>query len=419
MIHLPARVITNLHAQQVNVTEGAFPTGTRETYELKTVGGYSVKLTADHKVWTRTRGWVEAQNLQPDDEVRLPSKPACVTEIGEPQDPRFFELLGMLVSETNGDVNCLRLDTCLNDADAVEEYSQYVTNHWGERAYDDDYANEAMLGRTEDRESNGDTLTATLTNRRLISRLRAFVRSDASHATAHERRLSDEAFTAGLAAQKHLLRALFSADATITNGTLELQSQSLGFLEDVQLILLGFGVQTAIQTDAVTRGHGDAGTSGFRVPFGSEPQGRRQGSAESEISNLKSEILNPKSQISSSTQHSALSTQHYSPSTNDGGAVAREGMPDRPAHFYGPPNGGDDSRATACVSIRAAFALLESTSASCRAKSSSSSPPPSASPSHAPKPAATSTASPRLRHSARARSSTSPSRGPAPSSPTG
>ncbi|MDB5171999.1 MAG: ribonucleoside-diphosphate reductase alpha chain, partial [Phycisphaerales bacterium] len=107
MIHLPARVITNLHAQQVHVTEGAFPTGTKEVFELKTVGGYSVKVTADHKIWTRTRGWVEAQHLQSDDEVRLPSKPACVTEIGEPQDPRFFELLGMLVSETNGDVNCL------------------------------------------------------------------------------------------------------------------------------------------------------------------------------------------------------------------------------------------------------------------------------------------------------------------------
>jgi ribonucleoside-diphosphate reductase alpha chain len=326
MIHLPARVITNLHAQQVNVTEGAFPTGTKEVFELKTVGGYSVKVTADHKIWTRTRGWVEAQHLQSDDEVRLPSKPACVTEIGEPQDPRFFELLGMLVSETNGDVNCLRLDTCLNDADAVEEYSQYVTNHWGDRAYDDDYVNEAMLGRTDDRESNGDTLTATLTNRRLISRLRAFVRSDATHAaardtathgraahaTAHERRLSEEAFTAGLAAQKHLLRALFSADATITQGTLELQSESRGFLEDVQLILLGFGVQTAIQ---------------------------------SEISDLKSQISSPTlhSSDSLSPQSSVLSPENVLLDSNDGGAVVSRGMPDRPAHSFGPPNGGDAS----------------------------------------------------------------------------
>ena len=76
MIHLPARVVTNLDGQEIHVTEGAFPTGTKDVYELRTAGGYSVKLTADHKVWTRTRGWVEAQDLTTDDEVRLPSSPA-------------------------------------------------------------------------------------------------------------------------------------------------------------------------------------------------------------------------------------------------------------------------------------------------------------------------------------------------------
>src|SRR5437762_2537191 len=57
MIHLPARVITNLHGQEIHLTDGAFPTGTQDVYELKTAGGYSLKLTADHKVWTRCRAW--------------------------------------------------------------------------------------------------------------------------------------------------------------------------------------------------------------------------------------------------------------------------------------------------------------------------------------------------------------------------
>ena len=46
--------------------------------------------------------------------------------------------------------------------------------------------------------------------------------------------------------QRHLLRALFSADAVVTNNTLELKSDSLPLLQDVQLLLLGFGVQSAI-----------------------------------------------------------------------------------------------------------------------------------------------------------------------------
>src|SRR5881275_2556218 len=59
MIHLPARVVTNLHAQEIHITEGAFPTGIQECFELRTAGGYRVQLTADHKVWTKNRGWVE------------------------------------------------------------------------------------------------------------------------------------------------------------------------------------------------------------------------------------------------------------------------------------------------------------------------------------------------------------------------
>src|ERR1700712_5243534 len=91
MIHLPARVVTNLNDQEIHVTDGAFPTGTREVFELRTAGGYCVKVTADHKIWTRSRGWVAAQDLTTDDEITLPSKPACVSDIGEPQDSKFFQ----------------------------------------------------------------------------------------------------------------------------------------------------------------------------------------------------------------------------------------------------------------------------------------------------------------------------------------
>jgi len=68
-----------------------------------------------------------------------------------------------------------------------------------------------------------------------------------------QKRLSDDAFTAGLAAQKHLLRALFSADGQIARNSIELTSASQGLLQDVQLILLGFGVASSIYaTDSTT-----------------------------------------------------------------------------------------------------------------------------------------------------------------------
>jgi ribonucleoside-diphosphate reductase alpha chain len=273
MIHLPARVVTNLDGQSVHVTEGAFPTGTQDVYELRTAGGYALKLTADHKVWTRTRGWVMAKDLTTADDVRLPSEPACVNEIGEPQDARFFHLAGLLVSDANADLNALHLDRCLTPGGQVDGYARYVAENWVERPYADDYVNNAMLPHGESRaagSSAGDTLTATVTNRRLISRARAYIRTDA----AGHRRLTDDAFTAGLAAQKHLLRGLFTADAAVTNNTLELRHESLGLLEDVQLLLLGFGVQShlVINHSALSTQHSELpnemGENGFSATGG-------------------------------------------------------------------------------------------------------------------------------------------------------
>jgi ribonucleoside-diphosphate reductase alpha chain len=247
MIHLPARVITNLNSQEIHVTDGAFPTGTREIFELRTAGGYTLKLTGNHKIWTRHRGWVEAKDLTTADEVRLPSKPAAVHEIGEPQDAKFFQLLGCFLSETNHNPGAIRLDACLKQTESTEDFSQYVNETWGEHA--DDFAARiaheigvlATDDNTGDSEGDAPTMIAPVMHRRLISRMNAFTRVEAGR-----RRLSDEAFTAGLPAQKHLLRGFFTADALVNNHAVELQNQSRGLLQDVQLILLGFGVQSAI-----------------------------------------------------------------------------------------------------------------------------------------------------------------------------
>jgi ribonucleoside-diphosphate reductase alpha chain len=155
----------------------------------------------------------------------------------------------MFVSSANHDAAALHLEACVGAA-AADEYARYVHKHWGEHFYDDDYVNALMVdldAATSHGEngtglglSDGNTLTADLTNRRLLSRLKAFVRTENG-----VRRLSDEAFTAGLAAQKHLLRALFTTDAIIETGTLILWSDSPLLLQDVQLLLLGFGVQSA------------------------------------------------------------------------------------------------------------------------------------------------------------------------------
>jgi ribonucleoside-diphosphate reductase alpha chain len=237
MIHLPSRVVTNLPtsesgAQQIHPTEGSFPTGTKEVFELRTESGYSVKLTGDHKVWTLNRGWQPARELDNQDEICLPGETS--TEVAEPSDAHFFQLAGLFLSARNGDVEALHLAGLL-DPEQTAALGAYATATWGENL---------ISGVTDDTGDAGpthaDVATATLTNRRLLSRIRAYATVQNGRP-----RLSDSAFTAGLPAQKHLLRALFTADAELSANAITLNHPSTALRQDIQLILLGFGIKSA------------------------------------------------------------------------------------------------------------------------------------------------------------------------------
>jgi ribonucleoside-diphosphate reductase alpha chain len=245
MIHLPSRLITNVSRQETHVTEGAFGTGIKEVLELRTQSGYSLKLTPDHKVWILNRGnggaWLEAQHLLPGDEICLPSEPAGVTSVAEPADPEFFQLVGLFLSDRNGDVEALHLDGLL-DPEHTNALAHYAADIWGESLVSAVSINDGAVGGV-----------AMLTSRRLMSRIRGFVRLEGGIP-----RLTDEAFTAGLPAQKHLLRALFSADASLSDNTLSLRNASLPLLQDIQLLLLGFGIKAAVSSD-------EAGTAKLRI----------------------------------------------------------------------------------------------------------------------------------------------------------
>ncbi|HQY88946.1 MAG TPA: hypothetical protein PK402_09815, partial [Tepidisphaeraceae bacterium] len=129
MIHLPARILTNIDGKEIHVVEGAFPTGIKQVFELTTESGYRIKLTADHKLWTK-RGWIEAQHLTNTDEIRLMSEPACVEDVGEPVDTALFQLAGLLLSDANNSLTRIDLDACVLDADRADRYASYFHETW-------------------------------------------------------------------------------------------------------------------------------------------------------------------------------------------------------------------------------------------------------------------------------------------------
>src|SRR5690606_32583977 len=132
-----------------------FPTGTKKVYGLTTESGYRIKLTADHKVWTKN-GWIEAQDLTTNDEVRLMSEPACVEEIGEPVDTSLLQLAGLLLSDANDSLTRIDLEKCVHDADRGDQFATYYHETWNGLEVD-----------------GAVTLTKSITNRRLLSRIGA------------------------------------------------------------------------------------------------------------------------------------------------------------------------------------------------------------------------------------------------------
>jgi ribonucleoside-diphosphate reductase alpha chain len=85
---------------------GFFRTGTKPVVKLQTVEGYSLRLTADHRVmrvarktrWVMETEWCEAGLLQPDDEVVLNDHRAAASWQGEGTRDEGY-LLGLLVGD--------------------------------------------------------------------------------------------------------------------------------------------------------------------------------------------------------------------------------------------------------------------------------------------------------------------------------
>jgi ribonucleoside-diphosphate reductase alpha chain len=171
---------------------GSFITGFKPVYRLRTRSGYTLKLTADHKVWTKNRGDVPAGELTPDD----------VLEIVHPGT-------GTLVRD---------------DAQVLGTLAAHV-----------------LGGQTA---GLGDRRKAAL---RTFQRLSAHGREFLATSRSGDHALGADVFALERESSVRFLRGVFaelgawggpsadSADFTCANGA---------FLEEIQLLLLGLGIRS-------------------------------------------------------------------------------------------------------------------------------------------------------------------------------
>jgi ribonucleoside-diphosphate reductase alpha chain len=239
----------------------AFPTGTKPVYRLRTRAGFELKLTADHRVLTANRGDVAAWELTRDDVILL-GRPG----FGDAHlDADFAEFVGLMLGD-----GCLMGDqeTALVTL-APEEEAVAKRVHATLDRYRREHAADARAARDIEVHRPQGTLRIGTSARCVVDELKRWALLDQGSAG---KRLTDAAFRLDQPALAGLLRGLFTADGTVapawpgqagaagvSSGNPEsggaksqyvaLDSTSIELLQQVQLLLLQFGIKAKLYRD--------------------------------------------------------------------------------------------------------------------------------------------------------------------------
>lgn len=221
-----------------------FHTGRKPVFRLHTSEGYELRLTADHRVLTR-RGWVSAQDLRPGDEIRLLSHKGGFGTYGS---LALGRLLGWLVGEgtLTSDHTLLAFFGAEKRelAPAVAEMGAGVVSTPAKQRRLYDIRAEEISARDE----------ASIRSAR-------FWRVAAEHGLrpGDKHKVPESVFVGSEEMQRGFLQALFTADGHISGYqekgvSVRLTSVSKTLLQDVQRLLLNFGIASAISTDRRSEG---------------------------------------------------------------------------------------------------------------------------------------------------------------------
>jgi ribonucleoside-diphosphate reductase alpha chain len=239
-----SEIITNLGIIQENEIDGAFKTGNKPVYKLTTKAGYEIKLTADHKVFTINRGFVQACELTKEDYILLPSKEVGeIKELSE-KNKTFYQMLGVYLGDGgSGKISNNRGITF----SMHKEEEVGILNKFAERVALD-YERITHKNSPATIQITPTSSRYVITNNILLNKFSEIV--DLTK-YSHEKCFSEQIFNLSLSEQKYVLQGLFTADGTVANygeksQYVALDSTSLQLIKDAQIMLLGFGIKSKL-----------------------------------------------------------------------------------------------------------------------------------------------------------------------------
>jgi ribonucleoside-diphosphate reductase alpha chain len=242
------RRIADLVGQSVEIIAGdgapalatrVIPTGIKPVYTLRTRSGYSLRLTADHRVLTANRGDVPAGELRDGDRVLLRGAGFGQRTLGR----EIAEVLGTAVGDgcITGDQGHRFITVGRNERALAERLASSVNS----------FCSDALDGRARRPKSVLETPTSLRIGTSAAPITALAKRYSVLNYGAAEKRFTDEVFELDRATQAALLRGLFTADGTVADygeksQYISLDSTSLALLEQTQLMLLSFGIKSKL-----------------------------------------------------------------------------------------------------------------------------------------------------------------------------
>ena len=224
-----------------------FPTGHKEVFSLKTAAGYTLKLTADHKVLTVNRGDVAAKDLTGNDIISLSGS-------GFGNDSLETGIafgIGTAVGDgciaknagTLGPARTLFLTMSEAEAPVLENIAASLNAEKQLTAIDGRGARVTTVTKPS---AGGSRVSVA--NRQIIELFEKYAVLDAG---SQLKRFKDSVFALNRASIAAMLSGLFTADGTVANygvksQYISLDSSSLELLQQTQLLLLSFGIKAKI-----------------------------------------------------------------------------------------------------------------------------------------------------------------------------
>ncbi len=236
---MPVTLDARFSAGRVGPAGVPFASGVKPVFRVVTREGYDIRVTADHRFMT-ARGWVEAQSLAEGDALHIQNVKGGFGASGTSEEGR---VLGWLIADghiTGDSGHGAVLGFWGDDREVATSFSNDVNEMLG-------HSGRAPVGVVDIPTRAMATVSST--------RLRALVAERFGVTAASKLDRVPTAVLAGAETmQQGFLQAIFTADGHVS-GTPEkgvsvrLTSISMSLLQDVQRMLLNFGIASRIYRD--------------------------------------------------------------------------------------------------------------------------------------------------------------------------